>query len=95
MKMSNDPIASYIKILAQQCVARVDGLGLGNKQRAADAALHFFLGGAVVARAIGEENKAAHIERIAAFLIATRGMSEVRELAARPVVRELATEVTQ
>lgn len=74
------PVPDYLKHLSEVFVERTENLGFRGKNRDA-LALEFFLGAAALAEALGREDVQNHLLKIAAFLIATRGFSEVKRIA--------------
>lgn len=74
------PVPDYLKHLSEEFVARAEECGFSGKRRD-ELALEFFLGAAASAGALGREDVRGHLLKVAAFLIATRGFSEVKRIA--------------
>lgn len=72
--------ATIVQALARKFVERAEGLGMKGKSRD-DAALHYFIGAAMVAELTGDMNLARHIGMVAALIISVRGYSAVQDLA--------------
>lgn len=74
-------MSDRVKRIAERCIERMSALDIKGK-RADDAALHYFVGAAVLADEIGDKALCEHLTRVAAMVIAVRGMFGVREIAA-------------
>lgn len=65
--------------LARAFRDRSEAIGLKGKKRD-DAALEFFLGAAMGLHIEGHEDASQHVLRVASWLIATRGYSEIERI---------------
>jgi len=76
--------ATINKAICLLFVDRAKAQGMKGKARD-KAGLEFILGAVTALRETGHDTDAAHLERVAAFLIATRGYSEIERLATATV----------
>lgn len=76
---NNTELPGYLVEIASKFKERKDALGYKGK-KLDDAALDFFIGAAVGARAAGNDDIAKHIEAVAALLVAVRGYVAVSEI---------------